>query len=183
MAKNHAIIDLTSAMCSNVDALNLTGVYATADLDNGTLVTLDKMNVETATGAIKGFEYTVKPATAGADNIFVVASPEVGYTLESQELEDPRHFYNKAGDPMAIAGLVGGVDCIKIDAALFDGDVMPAANTVGQFVAPAADGKYAAPVAVEPAQGAYFRIEGFSTFTIGMEEVPAVVLRCMANHH
>ncbi len=184
MANNvHTIINTTSCACENIDALNHAGVYSAGDLDNGTLVTLVKMNVGATDGDIKGYEYEVKPADAGADNVFVVASPEVGYTLESQTYEDPRYFYNKAGEAMSIKGLIGGVDCIQITAPAFVGGALPAANTVGQFVAPAAGGKYAAPVSDAPASGAYFRVEGFTPITVGWEEVPSVVLRCMANHH
>ena len=48
-------------MCWDVDALNMVGVYATADIDNGTLVTLTKI-AKTDAGDITGYQYEVAPA-------------------------------------------------------------------------------------------------------------------------
>lgn len=181
MAMNHAILDGSSTMYWDNDALNMAGV-ATVDLDNGQLVTLKQINRE-ATGDVKGFEYEVEPATAGADNVWIVASPEVGYDLESQLHDDPRYFYNPAGKAMSVKALMSGVDVIKVTKEVFTSGALPTQANLGQYVAPDANGKYADAVAGAPASGAYFRVEGFGSFTCGFEEVPAVYLRCMANYH
>ncbi|HAU86687.1 MAG TPA: hypothetical protein DCW90_14720 [Lachnospiraceae bacterium] len=182
MAMNHAILDGSSTMYWDNDALNMAGVCATVDLDNGQLVTLKQINRE-ANGDVKGFEYEVEPATAGADNVWIVASPEVGYDLESQLHDDPRYFYNPKGKAMSVKALMSGVDVIKVTKEVFTSGNLPTQANLGQYIAPDANGKYADAVAVAPAQGAYFRVEGFGTFTCGFEEVPAVYLRCMANYH
>lgn len=181
MSKNHAICNSTSMMSWDVDALVMAGV-ATVDLDNGQLVTLEKIN-RTDDGVIHGYEYNVKPAEADADNVWLVESPEVGYNLEQQIHNDPRYFYVPAGKTMSLRGLVGGVDCFTITKEDFASGALPVVGDVGKYVASAGNGKYGAPVAQAPAEGAYFRIEGFDNFTCGFEEVPGVVLRCMANFH
>jgi len=81
MAMNHAILDGSSTMYWDNDALNMAGVCATTDLDNGQLVTLKKINRVTGTGAVEGFEYEVVPAEAGADNVWIVASQKWAMTL------------------------------------------------------------------------------------------------------
>ena len=181
MSKNHAICNSLSTMSWGVDALVMAGV-AGVDLDNGQLVTLKNIN-RTDAGAVKGYEYDVEPATDGADNVWLVESPEVGYDLEQQIHNDPRYFYVPAGKTLSLRGLVGGVDCITMTKEDFASDTLPVVGDLGTYVAPAAGGKYGAPVAEAPATGAYFRIEGFDNFTCGFEEVPGVILRCMANFH
>lgn len=173
----HGIVNTTAMMCTNVDALNMVGVYATADLDNGTLVTLDKI-AKTDAGDITGYQYEVVPATANAVNVWLVATPEVGKTLDMQIHDDIRYFYNKAGLPMDIKALVAGFDCVEVDATAFAGGTLP---TVGQFCGVAANGKFAAGAASAPTAGAYFRVEGLHTITCGADEVKTAVLRCMKN--
>ena len=56
MAMIHAILDGSSTMYWDNDALNMAGVCTTTDLDNGQLVTLKKINRVTGTGAVEGFE-------------------------------------------------------------------------------------------------------------------------------
>ena len=111
----HGIVNTTNMMCWDVDALNMVGINATTDIDNGTLVTLDKI-AKTAAGDITGYQYEVKPATANAVNVWLVATPEIGKTLEMQVHDDIRYFYNKAGLPMDIKGIVAGFDCVELDA-------------------------------------------------------------------
>lgn len=173
----HGIVNTTAMMCTNVDALNMVGVYATADIDNGTLVTLDKI-AKTDAGDITGYQYEVKPAAANAVNVWLVATPEVGKTLDMQIHDDIRYFYNKAGLPMDIKGIVAGFDCVEVDATAFAGGALP---TVGQFCGVAANGKFATGTASAPAAGAYFRVEGLHTITCGADEVKTAVLRCMKN--
>lgn len=177
---NHGIVNTTSMMCTNVDALNMVGINATTDIDNGTLVTLDKI-AKTDAGDIIGYQYEVKPAAANAVNVWLVATPEVGKTLDMQIHDDIRYFYNKAGLPMDIKGIVAGFDCIELDATHFVGGTLPTTAQVGQYCGVAANGQYATPTASAPAAGAYFRVEGLHTITCGADEVKTAVLRCMKN--
>ena len=181
MAKNHCVVSTMNCMCWDVDALNHAGIYADGDLDNGTLVTLKEINHDSTSGAVKGFEYIVEPAKAGANNVYVVNTPEVGYTIEMQMMSDPRCFYNEAGRPMSIKAIMSGVDVLEITKEAFVGETLPTLAQIGQYVAPAANGKYAAPVAEAPGTGAYFKVEGLHSIACGNEIVPTVLLRCMAN--
>lgn len=181
MPNYHGIVNTTHMACWDVDSLNMAGVYATADMDNGTLVTLKNIAKVDDTGVITGYEYVVEPAAANATNVWIVATPEVGYSLETQIHDDIRYFYNEAGKPMSIKGiLTGGVDCVEVDAKAFTGGTLPVVGNIGQLCGIAANGKFAAPAATV-ATGAAFRVEGFHTITCGADEVPTVVLRCMRN--
>ena len=177
---NHAIVNTTNMMCWDVDALNMVGVYATADIDNGTLVTLTKI-AKTDAGDITGYQYEVAPAAANSVNVWLVATPEVGKTLDMHIHDDTRYFYNKAGLPMDIKALVAGFDCVEVDALAFVGGTLPTTAQVGQYCGVGANGKFAAPTASAPAAGAYFRVEGLHTITCGADEVKTAVLRCMKN--
>lgn len=184
MAKTHAIFNASKMVSANVDANVLAGICKTADLDNGTLVTLGKMNYDTTTGKVKGFEYDVTPATAAADGLWIVDAPEVGYTPEMQIYNDPRYFYNEQGRAFTIRALNAGVDVFELSAAAFEDATLPTADKIGQYVQSVANGKFGkTPVAVAPSTGAYFRIEALSDITVGFEQVPGVILRCMANFH
>lgn len=182
MANNHAIFNASKMVSANVDANVLAGICKTADLDNGTLVTLGKMNYDTTTGKVKGFEYEVTPATAAAAGLWVVDAPEVGYTAEMQIHNDPRYFYNEAGKAFTIRRLNPAVDVFEVSKDAFEDATLPTAAQIGQYVQAAAGGKYGkTPVSVAPTSGAYFRIEALSDITVGFEQVPGVILRCMAN--
>lgn len=176
---NHAIVNTTNMMCWDVDALNMVGIYADGDLDNGTLVTLDKI-AKTDAGDITGYQYEVKPAAANSVNVWLVATPEVGKTLDMQIHDDIRYFYNKAGLPMDIKGIVAGFDCVEVSAERFVGGTLPTNAQIGQLCAVAANGQFAAPAATV-ASGATFRVEGLHTITCGADEVKTAVLRCMKN--
>ena len=176
---NHGIVNTTAMMCTNVDALILVGINATTDIDNGTLVTLDKI-AKTTAGDITGYQYEVKPAAANAVNVWLVATPEIGKTLEMQVHDDIRYFYNKAGLPMDIKGIVAGFDCFEVDATAFANGTLPTNSQIGQLCGVANNGKFAAPAA-SVASGATFRVEGLHTITCGADEVKTAVLRCMKN--
>lgn len=181
MAYNHAICLTTNMMCWDVDALNLCGIYGSADLDNGVIVTLSSMNVD-SNDAINGYEYDVALATSTSTECYVIATPLPGTAIEQQYLSDPRTFYNKAGRPMSIKYLMPKTDCIEVDANAFDATVDWTDFVQGQFVKVGSNGKLDADVvSVAPASGIYFRIEGKHSVSVGQEEVPTVVLRCMAN--
>ena len=175
----HTICNTTSMMCWDVDALNMVGINATTDIDNGTLVTLTKI-AKTEAGDITGYQYEVAPASANAVNVWLVATPEIGKTLEMQVHDDIRYFYNKAGLPMDIKALVAGFDCFEVDATAFANGTLPTNSQIGQFCAVANNGKFAAPAA-SVTSGATFRVEGLHTITCGADEVKTAVLRCMKN--
>lgn len=175
----HTICNTTNMMCTNVDALNMVGINATTDIDNGTLVTLTKI-AKTDAGDITGYQYEVAPAAANSVNVWLVATPEVGKTLDMQIHDDIRYFYNKAGLLMDIKGIVAGFDCIEVDATAFQTGVLPTQAQVGQLCGVAANGKFATPAATV-ASGATFRVEGLHTITCGADEVKTAVLRCMKN--
>ena len=175
----HTICNTTNMMCTNVDALNMVGINATTDIDNGTLVTLTKI-AKTEAGDITGYQYEVAPAAANAVNVWLVATPEIGKTLEMQVHDDIRYFYNKAGLPMDIKGIVAGFDCFEVDATAFANGTLPTNSQIGQFCGVATNGKFAAPAA-SVASGATFRVEGLHTITCGADEVKTAVLRCMKN--
>ena len=180
MANNHGVVNTTSMSCWDVDALNIAGVYADGDLDNGTLVTLKNIAKVDETGVITGYQYIVEPAAAGATNVWLVATPEVGKTLEMQIHDDIRYFYNVAGQPMSLKGFIPGIDCYETDAVAFGG-TLPVVANVGQYYPVAANGKLGTVSQTAPATGSYFRLEGFHTITCGADEVKTAVLRCMRN--
>lgn len=177
----HGYINTTKMCAENVDAMNCAGVYTTGDVDNGTIVVLSAMNTVpsgTNQGYIEGYEYTVTLANANqAGDVWVVASPEVGTTIDQQILSDPRYFYNEAGQPMSLKYLVDGVDCIEVTAECFTAGLPD--NVTNKFVTIAANGKLTA-VAAAPTGTVgvgYFTVEGLHTVTIGATEVPTAVLR------
>ena len=177
MAKNHGIVNTTSMSCWDVDALNICGVAST-DMDNGTLVTLKNITKDT-TGNITGYQYTVEAATANATDVWIVATPEVGYDLDMQIHDDIRYFYNVAGKPMSVKGLIPGIDCVELDAVAFGG-TLPTNTNIGQYYPIAASGKLGTASSTKPTTGAYFRLEGLHTITCGSDEVPTAVMRCMS---
>lgn len=178
----HGYINTTKMCAENVDAMNCTGIYAGGDVDNGTLVVLAGINQNgssPAIGNIEGYEYNVTLATQNqAGDVWVVASPEVGSTIDQQILSDPRYFYNAAGLPMSLKYLVDGVDCIEVTAQCFSNATLPDGNT-NKFVTIANNGQLTAAAAAPtgtPNVG-YFTLEGLHTVTIGAAEVPTAVLR------
>lgn len=177
MAKNHGIVNTTSMSCWDVDALNICGI-ASADMDNGTLVTLKNITKDT-TGNITGYQYTVEAAAVNAKNVWLVATPEVGYDLDMQIHDDIRYFYNVAGKPMSVKGFIPGIDCAEFDAVAFGG-TLPTNADIGKYYPIAAGGKFGTGAASAPAAGAYFRFEGLHTITCGSDEVPTAVMRCMS---
>ena len=174
----HGYINTTKMCAENVDAMNCAGVYSAGDLDNGVVVTLTSMNTNSATLAIQGYEYTVTPATsATVGDVWIVASPEVGTTIDQQILSDPRYFYNAAGTTMSLKYLVDGVDCIEVTAECFTAGLPD--NVTNKFVTIAANGKLTAAAAAPTGTVGvgYFTVEGLHTVTIGATEVPTAVLR------
>lgn len=76
MAKNHGVCVSTSMTAWDVDSYKICGVYAAGDLDNGVMVDLGAMNVDSNKN-IKGYEYAVTPATASSKNVWLIRTPRV----------------------------------------------------------------------------------------------------------
>ena len=179
MANNvHGYVSTMRASCENVDAFNRVGIYSTGDLDNGVFVTLTGIN-KGNDKVVKGFEYTVAPASATSYGVWLVATPEVGTTLEQQMMSDPRYFYNAKGRPMSLKFLNPKTDIIEVDANCFASKTLP--NTEG-YVTIGANGKLVASASAPEGGGkTYFSVVGFNTVAVGMEQMKTVLLQCEAN--
>ena len=178
MANTHAYVSTTRCACENVDAFNRVGIYSTGDLDNGVFVTLTGINKGSADKVVKGFEYTVAPATADSYGVWLVATPEVGTTLEQQMMSDPRYFYNVKGRPMSLKFLNPKTDIIEVDANCFASKALPTTEgyaTIGE------GGKLVAAGSAPSAGKTYFSVVGFNTVAVGMEQMKTVLLQCEAN--
>ena len=177
MANTHSYVSTMRCACENVDAFNRVGIYSTGDLDNGVFVTLTGINKGTV-NAVKGFEYTVAPASDASSGVWLVATPEVGTTLEQQMMSDPRYFYNAKGRPMSLKFLNPKTDIIEVDAHCFASGSLP---TTEGFATIGEGGKLVA-ASVAPAAGkTYFSVVGFNTVAVGMEQMKTVLLQCEAN--
>lgn len=176
----HGYVNTMNCACMNVDSYNCAGVYTTGDLDNGVFVTLGDINKDT-NGNIQGFEYKVAPATANTTGkVWLVASPEVGTTVEQQIYNDPRTFYNEAGKTMSLKYLVPGVDCIEVTKECFTNNTLPDGST-NKFATIGAGGKLTAAAADPGADKIYFELVGFHTVTFGMKDEKTAVLRIARN--
>ena len=178
MANTHAYVSTMRCACENVDAFNRVGIYSTGDLDNGVFVTLTGINKGSSGNAVKGFEYNVAPASATSSGVWLVATPEVGTTLEQQMMSDPRYFYNAKGRPMSLKFLNPKTDIIEVDANCFVSKALPTTEgyaTIGE------GGKLVAASAAPAAGKTYFSVVGFNTVAVGMEQMKTVLLQCEAN--
>ena len=180
MANNvHGYVSTMRASCENVDAFNRVGIYSTGDLDNGVFVTLTGINKGSSDKVVKGFEYNGAPASATSYGVWLVATPEVGTTLEQQMMSDPRYFYNVQGRPMSLKFLNPKTDIIEVDANCFASKTLP--NTEG-YVTIGANGKLVASASAPEGGGkTYFSVVGFNTVAVGMEQMKTVLLQCEAN--
>ena len=177
MANTHGYVSTMRCACENVDAFNRVGIYSTGDLDNGVFVTLTGINKGTDK-VVKGFEYTVAPASATSYGVWLVATPEVGTTLEQQMMSDPRYFYNAKGRPMSLKFLNPKTDIIEVDAHCFASGSLP---TTEGYVTIGTNGKLVAASAAPGAGKTYFSVVGFNTVAVGMEQMKTVLLQCEAN--
>ena len=177
MANTHSYVSTMRCACENVDAFNRVGIYSTGDLDNGVFVTLTGINKGTG-NAVKGFEYTVAPASATSYGVWLVATPEVGTTLEQQMMSDPRYFYNAKGRPMSLKFLNPKTDIIEVDANCFASGSLP---TTEGYATIGTNGKLVAAGAAPGAGKTYFSVVGFNTVAVGMEQMKTVLLQCEAN--
>ena len=179
MANNvHGYVSTMRASCENIDAFNRVGIYSTGDLDNGVFVTLTGINKGSSDKVIKGFEYTVAPASDASSGVWLVATPEVGTTLEQQMMSDPRYFYNAKGRPMSLKFLNPKTDIIEVDANCFASKALP---TTEGFVTIGEGGKLVAASVAPGAGKTYFSVVGFNTVAVGMEQMKTVLLQCEAN--
>ena len=179
MANNtHGYVSTMRASCENVDAFNRVGIYADGDLDNGVFVTLTGIN-KGSDKMVKGFEYTVAPASATSSGVWLVNTPEVGTTLEQQMMSDPRYFYNAKGRPMSLKFLNPKTDIIEVDAHCFASGSLP--TTEQGFATIGAGGKLVAANSAPAAGKTYFSVVGFNTVAVGMEQMKTVLLQCEAN--
>ena len=179
MANTHGYVSTMRCACENVDAFNRVGIYSDGDLDNGVFVTLTGINKGSSDKVVKGFEYTVAPASATSYGVWLVATPEVGTTLEQQMMSDPRYFYNAKGRPMSLKFLNPKTDIIEVDANCFASKTLP--NTEG-YVTIGANGKLVASASAPEGGGkTYFSVVGFNTVAVGMEQMKTVLLQCEAN--
>ena len=177
MANTHAYVSTMRCACENVDAFNRVGIYSTGDLDNGVFVTLTGIN-KGSNGAVKGVEYNVAPASATSYGVWLVATPEVGTTLEQQMMSDPRYFYNVQGRPMSLKFLNPKTDIIEVDANCFASGSLP---TTEGYATIGTGGKLVASASAADAGKTYFSVVGFNTVAVGMEQMKTVLLQCEAN--
>ena len=179
MANNvHGYVSTMRASCENVDAFNRVGIYSDGDLDNGVFVTLTGIN-KGSDKVVKGFEYTVAPASDASSGVWLVNTPKVGTTLEQQMMSDPRYFYNAKGRPMSLKFLNPKTDIIEVDAHCFASGSLP--TTEQGFATIGTGGKLVAANSAPAAGKAYFSVVGFNTVAVGMEQMKTVLLQCEAN--
>ena len=176
MANTHSFINTTRCVCWDVDAFNACGIGA-VDFDNGQLVTRGAMALNAATG---GYEFAVAAPGANATNLWVIDTPEVGSTAEMQLFDDPRYFYNPAGQPMSIKYLRPVVDFILVLSSSFATGSSPVDLSTYSFVSVITNGRLV--IAQQaPAQGTYFTIAAKHTTDIGQEIIPTWILKCERN--
>lgn len=171
----YAVINTMGMAATNIDRSDLVGIYSAADVENGTFVTLDKMNLGTD-GVVNGYEFTVALATADDKDIYVVATPEVGYG-EDAFYNDVTRFINRKGRPMAIKRCEVG-DFFEVSEQAFVEGGYPTSAMVGYYAPIGADGKIDTPIsAIGSATGAFFKVEGLTKMTLGNETLNGCILR------
>lgn len=173
----HGYVSTASCECWDIDALNRCGVYATADLDNGVMVTCSAITKDSA-NSVTGYHFTVAPATASSVHCWLVNTPEVGSDFEMQLNADPRLFYNKKGEPMSIKYLKPHVDCIEVNAEAFLSGALP---TTEGYVTITTGGKFLAAASAPQTDVTYFSVLGFKNVAVGMDMMKVAVLQCENN--
>ena len=172
----HGYISTTSCACWDVDSFNRCGIYASGNLDNGVFVVCGQPSVDDDDN-ITGYEFPVTLPAANAEHLWVINTPEVGYTFDQQLLADPREFYNKAKSGMSIKYLLPHVDCIEVNAEAFASAALP---TTEGYVSVNTSGKLVA-AGSAPNAGTYFSVLGFKDVAVGSDMMPVVVLQCERN--
>lgn len=179
----HGYVNTTKITAWDVDAYNLAGIYPNGDIDNGTFVTLKNINKVvggTNPDEIKGYEYIVEPATKTSTHVWLVATPEVGSTIDQQLMADPRLFYNEQGKPLSLKFMNPYVDCIEVTPEAFSDGQLP--TSTNKYITLDANGKLKA-TNTDPSTstGTYFTFEGYHNTTFGMKEEKCAVIRCVRN--
>ena len=175
MAKTHSFVNTTRCVCWDVDAFNAAGI-GEIDFDNGQLVARGALQIDNK----GGYEFAVAAPAENATGLWIVDTPEVGTTLAMQMYNDPREFYNPAGQPMSIRKLMADVDFIEVPALAFAAGSTPVEQPTYTFVSVNTNGRLV--IAQQaPAQGTYFSIAGKHTIDIGQEIVPTWILKCERN--
>ena len=175
MANTHSFINTTRCVCWDVDAFNACGIGET-DFDNGQFVARGELQIDNN----GGYEFYAAPPAENATGLWVVDTPEVGTTLAMQMYNDPREFYNPAGQPMSIKYLRPEVDFIEVPASAFATGSTPVDQPTYTFVSVNTNGRLV--IAQQaPAQGTYFTIAAKHTIDIGQEIVPTWILKCERN--
>ena len=176
----NAVINTSAMAAENVSAYKKVGVYSSADVMNGTIVTLGAMNVDNTSKVVKDYSYTVALGTANitaGSDFYVVVTPEVPTGI-ANVYDDPREFINKAGKPLSLNRVLVG-DTIEVTAEVFaSADDFPIAAEVGYVIPTAANGKLGTPAA--SSDKAAFKVEALSTMTFGNEVAPSCILRRVA---
>ena len=180
MANTHAYVSTMKCACTDIDALNAVGI-ASVDMDNGVIVKLTNMAQDSDKKAT-GFEFKVEAAAEADLGVWVVNTPEVGHSIETQLLSDPRYFYNIKGEPMSIKKLVAGVDYLEYTKEAFVGGELPTGDGSHGFAKIGDNGKLAVAEAA-PAKGGYFEFVALHSIAIGNEEVPTVIMRYQEAHN
>ena len=180
MANNvHGYVSTMRASCENVDAFNRVVIYSTGYLDYGVFVSVTGINKGSSDKVVKGFEYTVAPASDASSGVWLVATPEVGTTLEQQMMSDPRYFYNVQGRHMSVTFLNPKTDIIEVDAHCSASGSLP---TTEGYATIATGGKLVAAGSAPVGGGkTYFSVVGFNTVAVGMEQMKTVLLQCEDN--
>lgn len=175
MANTHGYINTTHCACWDVDSYNFVGVNATTDIDNGTFLTLAKINSE-ADGFINGYEFEVEIDASGANaQKYIADTPTPGSSadLAIQNYSDPRYFYNEAGKPISVKRIVNG-DCIELDKNAFAEGKSPEDVTGAKGATIGADGKLEAGT-----DSTTFALLGYKYTGVGQEDVKVWVLMYM----
>lgn len=167
MANTHGVVNTVHCACTNVDAYLFTGIAAT-DIDNGTFLKLGK--IKTENGVITEYVFDVEvDANGAADQKYIANTPIPGSStdLAIQVYDDPRHFYNEAGQPIQLERIING-DCVKFSLEHFGAGKAPTDQPTYTSASIGADGK----LEMVSAAGE-FELLGQDSIPVGQHDVPA----------
>jgi len=176
----YAVINAAKVAATNVDSYNQVGIYSSGDLQNGAIVTLGAMNVDSTSKLVQGYEYAVALANNNtASDAYIVASPEVPAGIDNVYV-DPRKFINLQGRPLALKKLVVG-DLWEVSKDEFNSaSDYPETSEVGYYVPVAsANGKLGTPQSSAISGKISFKVEALTKMSVGDELVDACLLRVM----
>lgn len=180
----YPVIILSRTASKNVDAYNLSAVFPSEDVPNGTPFTLK--NLSTTQGEGEVFEVT--KATNTSKDVWVAYSPEVNRLIENCLTVDPRSFVNKKGLVFDVFKPQAG-DIIQVSIDLFGQGKDPETVIGATVVELNTSGEYEAKVSATASYaGLLFDVLGTKPITIangkimGGEQVKAWLLRCKQNN-